>query len=55
MHNHNTRQTRIRRMRRWRDGLLEHVAYIVVFLLFAYVFFYGPLAASMGWPFGLYD
>ncbi len=49
MHNHNTRQTRIRRMRRWRDGLLEHVAYIVVFLIFAYLFFYIPLSQSMGW------
>lgn len=49
MHNHNKRQTRIRRMRRWRDGLLEHVAYIVVFGIFAYLFFWMPLARSMGW------
>jgi hypothetical protein len=47
--NHSKSQTRIRRMRRWRDGLLEHVAYFVVFLIFAYVFFYLPLARSMGW------
>ncbi len=55
MMNHNTRQTRIRRLKRVWNETLEHVAYIVVFLLFVYVFFYGPLAASMGWPFGLYD
>ena len=49
MHNHSKRQTRIRRMRRWRDGILEHVAYIVVFLIFGYLFFWMPLARSMGW------
>lgn len=38
-----------RLFRLWND-FLEHVAYIVVFAVMAYVFFYGPLAASMGWP-----
>ena len=47
--NHNKRQARIRQMRRWRDGILEHVAYIVVFLIALYLFFYIPLAQSMGW------
>ena len=55
MHNHNTREIRIRRLKRIWNRTLEHVAWIVVFLIFVYVFFYGPLAASMGWPFGLYD
>jgi len=55
MHNHTRKSARIRRIKRLRDSTLEHVAYIVVFLIFVYVFFYGPLAASMGWPFGLYD
>lgn len=49
MHNHSKRQTRIRQLRCWRDGLLEHVSYIVVFLIFGYLFFYIPLSRSMGW------
>ncbi len=49
MMNHSKRQTRIRRFRRWRDNTLEHVAWIAVFLIFAYVFVYTPLARSMGW------
>ncbi len=55
MMNHSKRQARIRRFRRWRDSFLENVAWIFVFLLCLYVFVYGPLAASMGWPFGLYE
>ncbi len=55
MMNHSKRQTRIRRIRRWRDELLESVAYIVVFLIAVYVFFYSPWAASMGWPYGLWS
>jgi hypothetical protein len=49
MMSYNKRQTRIRRMRRWRDGILEHVAMLVIFALFTYVFFYLPLSRSMGW------
>lgn len=49
MMSYNKRQTRIRRLRRWRDGLLEHVAYLVVFGIFVYLFFYLPLSRSMGW------
>lgn len=49
MMNHDKRQTRIRRIRRWRDGILENVAWIVVFGIFVYAFFWTPLARSMGW------
>lgn len=49
MMNHSRKSIRIRRLRCWRDGVLEHVSYIVVFLITAYVFVYLPLARSMGW------
>lgn len=55
MHNHSRKSARIRRIKRLRDSTLEHVAWIVVFVIFAYLFFYGPLAASMGWSFALWD
>lgn len=55
MMNHTNKEIRIRRFKRLWNAGLEHVAYIVVFVIFVYLFFYGPLAASMGWPFGLYD
>lgn len=49
MMNHSRKATRIRKLRRWRDGILEHVSYLVVFALFVYLFFYIPLSNSMGW------
>lgn len=49
MMNHTNKEIRRRRIRRYRDGILEHVAYVVVFLVFLYLFFYMPLSRSMGW------
>lgn len=49
MMNHSVKEIRKRRIRRLWNAGLEHVAYIVVFGIFAYLFFYMPLARSMGW------
>lgn len=49
MMNYNKRQTRKRRLKRLTNETLEHVAYIVVFGIFVYLFFYMPLSRSMGW------
>ena len=34
---------------KWRDSILEHVAYIVVFLVLFYAFVCVPFARSLGW------
>jgi hypothetical protein len=47
--NHSVRQSRIRRLRKWRKGILEQLAWLLGYVIAMVVFFYLPLAQSMGW------